>query len=122
MTSALFTMPYWHEPKQESRTPKFLTGWLLLPSSIVANEEREKDFQRRLGVLMAHLRESRGMSQEALAVQLTCDQSYVSRIESSERQLSLPVLIEWVEALGLDFLEVAGLIQQTWHEAGQGDG
>lgn len=88
----------------------------------MGNELRERDFQRRLGALMAHLRESRGLSQEALAVQLMRDQSYVSRIESSERQLSIPALIEWVEALGLDFLEVAGWIQQTWHDAGQGDG
>jgi transcriptional regulator with XRE-family HTH domain len=87
----------------------------------MVNEEREREFQRRLGLLMARLRESKGVSQEYLAVQLTRDQSYVSRIESSDRQLSLPGLMEWLDALGIDFLDVAAWILRAWEEMGQGD-
>jgi transcriptional regulator with XRE-family HTH domain len=87
----------------------------------MATEEREHEFQRRLGMLMAGLRESKGLSQEALAVQLSRDQSYVSRIESSDRQVSILGLIEWLDALGVDFLEVAERVRSAWQQSERRD-
>jgi transcriptional regulator with XRE-family HTH domain len=84
----------------------------------MASEDREQEFQRRLGALMAGLRESKGLSQESLAVQLGRDQSYVSRIESSDRQLSLLGFFEWLDALSVDFLEVAEWVRDAWRQAG----
>lgn len=69
--------------------------------------EPEDDFYRRLGGVLSRLRESRGLSQEALGVQLRRDQSYVSRIESGERHASVLLLLEWSEALGVPFTDVA---------------
>ena len=72
------------------------------------------DFHRRLGVLLGALREERGLSQESLAVQLRRDQSYISRIETGERHASVEYLLEWSEALGYAFEDVASRISEAW--------
>jgi len=74
--------------------------------------ELEDDFYRRLGGVLGRLRESRGLSQEALAVQLQRDQSYVSRIESGDRHASVLLLLEWSEALGVPFSDVASELER----------
>ena len=73
-------------------------------------------FHGRLGALLAAMRDERGLSQEALAVQLQRDQSYISRIESGERHASLTFLLEWADALSLDFAIVATQVQATWRD------
>jgi transcriptional regulator with XRE-family HTH domain len=82
-------------------------------------EDQEMDFHKRLGVLLAHLREEKGLSQEALAVQLQYDQSQISRIESGERHASLVYLLRWSEALNYPFDQVASRIAETWRPKDQ---
>lgn len=77
-------------------------------------DEQVAPFHSQVGGLLANLREQRGMSQEALAVQLGRDQSYVSRIESALRQPSLVVLLEWSDAMAIPFRELAAEIEALW--------
>lgn len=100
-------MPFWHEPAPDARNFKVPD---LRSSYDQLVPELEDDFYRRLGGLLGGLRESRGLSQEALAVQLQRDQSYVSRIESGDRHASVLLLLEWAEALGVSFGAIAGEI------------
>ena len=71
-------------------------------------------FKQDLGGLLGSLRERSGVSQEALAVQLRHDQSYVSRIEAGERQISILLLLQWCDALNLEFVDVTSRILNTW--------
>jgi transcriptional regulator with XRE-family HTH domain len=73
-----------------------------------------QEFYRRLGALLSSLRERRGLSQEALAVQLRRDQSYISRIEAGDRQASLTFLLEWADALNVAFEELASQVEEVW--------
>lgn len=73
------------------------------------------DFYRQLGSLLAKWREAKGLSQDALAVQLRRDQSYISRIEAGSRQVSLTYLLEWAEAMNVPFDEVARRVARLWH-------
>ena len=72
------------------------------------------DFHQRLGQMLAGWREELGLSQEALAVQVRRDQSYLSRIEAGERHASLTFLLEWADAMGVPFDEVARRLSTTW--------
>jgi transcriptional regulator with XRE-family HTH domain len=78
------------------------------------SQERVAEFHRRLGRLLATWREQGGLSQEALAVQLRRDQSYISRIEGGERQASLAFLLEWADAMNVPFAKVAEKLAELW--------
>jgi transcriptional regulator with XRE-family HTH domain len=78
-------------------------------------KDRAADFHRRVGRLLADWREARGLSQEALAVQLQRDQSYISRVEAGERHASLAFLLEWADALNVPVHEVAAQVSDIWH-------
>jgi transcriptional regulator with XRE-family HTH domain len=80
-------------------------------------EDRDAAFYARVGTLLAAMREERGMSQEALAVQLQRDQSYVSRIESAGRHASLVYLLEWADALNVPFGVVADRVSELWRSS-----
>lgn len=72
------------------------------------------DFHRQLGRLLATWREERGLSQEALAVQLRCDQSFISRVEAGSRHASMTFLLEWADAMNVPFDDVARRIAELW--------
>lgn len=59
------------------------------------------EFDARLGQWMAEQRESRRLSQEALALQLGRDQPVISKIERGLRKVSVEDLIHWAEAVGV---------------------
>jgi transcriptional regulator with XRE-family HTH domain len=80
----------------------------------LVSQDRAAEFHRRLGRLLATWREEQGLSQEALAVQLRRDQSYISRIEAGERHASVTFLLEWAEALNLPFDAVAAGLADLW--------
>ena len=87
---------------------------MVLKRASPTGDDRAMDFHQRLGRLLGGLREAKGLSQEALAVQLRRDQSYISRIEAGERHASVEYLLEWSEALGYSFENVAARIDETW--------
>jgi transcriptional regulator with XRE-family HTH domain len=78
------------------------------------SDERAASFNRRLGRALATWREARGLPQEALAVQLSRDQSYISRIEAGERQASVVFLLDWAAALGIAFVDLAAELERMW--------
>jgi ribosome-binding protein aMBF1 (putative translation factor) len=82
------------------------------------SQDRVATFYRQLGRLLAAWREERGLSQEALAVQLQRDQSYISRIEAGERHAGVTFLLEWAEALNLPFDDVATKVSELWRAVG----
>jgi transcriptional regulator with XRE-family HTH domain len=59
-----------------------------------------------------------GVSQEQLGVQLQRDQSYLSRLERAERQASVPFLLEWADAMGVEYSELCEAIRLEWIESG----
>lgn len=75
------------------------------------------ELKRLFGARLAYIREGKGLSQESLAIQLGRDQSSVSRIESGARDASLAYLLEWCEALGVSFPEVASDLEGIWRGA-----
>lgn len=78
------------------------------------SDERAAAFNRHVGRTLATWRESRGLPQAALAVQLQHDQSYISRIEAGERQASVVFLMEWASALGIAFVDIAAELERIW--------
>jgi transcriptional regulator with XRE-family HTH domain len=79
-------------------------------------QDRVERFHRHVGRLLSSWREARGLSQEALAVQLRRDQSYISRIEAGERHASLTFLLEWADALGVRLEDVTAEIAALWRD------
>lgn len=77
-------------------------------------QDREAEFYQRLGRLLARWRDELGMSQDALAVQLRCDQSYISRIEAGERHPSVTFLLEWADALNVPFDQLMSKVSEVW--------
>ena len=55
-----------------------------------------------MGVRIKTLREQRGLTQAALAHQLSLSPSYLNQIENNQRPLSVPVLLRLQSLLGLD--------------------
>ena len=54
------------------------------------------------------------MSQTALANELGHDQAMVSRIEASQRKVSVEDIFRWGDALGIKASEVALLAAEVW--------
>jgi transcriptional regulator with XRE-family HTH domain len=67
----------------------------------------EGALERRIASMLATLRKERGISQQALALELGRDQTVISRIESGQRRVTVPELFEWADALGVPFHRVA---------------
>ena len=76
--------------------------------------EIEAQFHQNFGQRLANRREANGISQDALAVQLQCQQSMISRIESGERAASLTFLMSWSSAMNVPFAEIAGEALELW--------
>ena len=60
------------------------------------------NFRERVGLNIRNLRNSRGLSQEQLALAADVDRSYISEIELAKNSASLDVLERIAIALGVD--------------------
>ena len=81
---------------------------------LIVPHSSDAQFYQHLGRMLAAWREGRGLSQDALAVQMQCDQSYISRLEAGERQASVTFLLEWADVLGISFDDVAAALLELW--------
>jgi len=79
----------------------------------------DKSFHYALASLLAELRSSFGVTQEALAAELGVDQAAVSRVESGRRRLTVGEAFGWLEALGLSPKESAYKLQNLWEIHGE---
>ncbi len=68
-----------------------------------------EDIFRELGIRIKALREAKRMTLDALSLQIGSSKSALSRIETAERQPTLPQLFDLADALGVD---AAGLIDK----------
>lgn len=71
--------------------------------------------EKAIAKWMLKLRESRGISQEALGSQLGKGQPYVAKIERGSQRVTLVDLLNWCAALGVPFTEL-GEGMQVLHE------
>ena len=61
---------------------------------------------RRVGANLRRIRAARGTSQEAYALELGWDRTYVGGLERGERNLTLDTLEELAQRVGVDPLEL----------------
>jgi transcriptional regulator with XRE-family HTH domain len=72
------------------------------------------ELERRIGRMLASLREESGVSQGALALELSHDQSYVSRLERGDRRLTVAELLRCVAALGVPYTRLAAELERVY--------
>lgn len=69
-------------------------------------EQREK--RRALGMRLQSLRISKGVTQLQLSELAGCTKNYISAVERGVNKLTVPVLLEYCNALGMTPDEVLG--------------
>lgn len=67
----------------------------------------------QLGLALRRRREQMGISQEELAARCGLHRTYVGSVERGERNISFTTLKRHIEGLGLDWLELAGLLAES---------
>lgn len=55
-----------------------------------------------IGPVLAVWRENLNVDQTTLATRLGCAQSWISRLEAGKGMLTVPFLVRWCEALGVE--------------------
>jgi transcriptional regulator with XRE-family HTH domain len=73
-----------------------------LPSETVPRRDKE---ERRLRRMLREMREERGLSQGDLAARLGKSQSYVSKLESGDRNISFLEVRDFCRALRVPFVD-----------------
>jgi transcriptional regulator with XRE-family HTH domain len=81
---------------------------------------RDDDGRRRVGAWLRELREASGLSQEALAEQLSSSQPYVSKVENGIQNVSLTEALQWALTCGCTWDQVQEGLQSMWLELGGG--
>lgn len=77
--------------------------------------------QKTLQALLRRLRVEAALRQEDVAARLDVYQTMVSKVESGERQLTLPELRAYVGALGLGLAEFVTLYESDLKQGEQGE-
>lgn len=80
----------------------------------------DRSLEEEISRLLVHLREARGVSQEALAAQLGRSQSYVAKLESGKLRVTLAMFLRWVAALGFREDEAGDLVRNLYSFAFSG--
>ena len=78
----------------------------------------KQELEQELGRVLASLREKRGLSQEALGVQLGKGQSNIAKIEGGNKRITVLEMLEWLVALGLSFSEFEPHLVKVFEELG----
>lgn len=68
--------------------------------------DKKGELNRRVGANLRRIRTARGTSQEAYALELGWDRTYVGGLERGERNLTLDTLEELAQRVGVDPLEL----------------
>lgn len=68
--------------------------------------DKKGELNRRVGANLRRIRTARGASQEAYALELGWDRTYVGGLERGERNLTLDTLEELAQRAGVDPLEL----------------
>lgn len=70
----------------------------------------EGPLEATIALELTRLRESKGVSQEALASQLGRSQSYVAKVETGKLRVTMVAFLHWMAALGIPEAEVHDLV------------
>jgi|GEM_PF-1942348 len=76
------------------------------------HEVSQSSFDDQLGRSLADLRRGLSISQEYLAEILRRDQTFVSKVETGKRALSVQEFVRWTKALNLSSEDVLNLMNQ----------
>ena len=76
-------------------------------------ESRFIEMKLSLATGVRQLREKRGLTQTALAVQLGSSQSRVAKMEAGDRSVSLDLLVRSMLSIGASPSEIANLIKRA---------
>ena len=68
-----------------------------------------QSLERQVALWLSSLRESSGVSQEALAIQLGKTQSIIAKMEGGTRKITVVEAFQWVSALGYDYKKIQEL-------------
>ena len=71
---------------------------------------RNPDGRRALGAVLRRFRETRALSQEALALAADVDRTYVGAVERGEQNVSFENLWQLVAALGLPWIDLGAAL------------
>ena len=74
----------------------------------------EKSYDEELGYRLATLRRNLSITQEYLAEILQHDQTYVSKVETGKRQLSVFDYVSWCKALNLSSDDMIQLLNVNY--------
>ena len=73
-----------------------------------------KSYEQELAGWLARLREEKGISQEALGVQLGKGQSDIAKIENGSRRVGVIEMLAWMSALDIPFERVELLLRPIY--------
>lgn len=79
--------------------------WTGLQGILIKGEtmhKQQKDKYRYLGLNISYYRKERGLSQSQLAEMINISRTHMSRIETAECAVSLDVIFELCDILGVD--------------------
>lgn len=79
--------------------------WAGLQGILIKGEtmhKQQKDKYRYLGLNISYYRKERGLSQSQLAEMINISRTHMSRIETAECAVSLDVIFELCDILGVD--------------------
>lgn len=65
-----------------------------------------KDILASFGNKLKELRQEKGLSQEALALEIEVDRTYIGKIERAERNVSLKMIGKIAKALNIEIKEL----------------
>lgn len=73
-------------------------------------------FESDLAKWLTTLREEKGLSQEALSIQLGKSQSGIAKIENSSKRLSVIELINWMVTLNVPYERLSEVLEPFYAE------
>ena len=72
---------------------------------------KKSNFENDLAKWLNSVREEKGISQEALAIQIGKGQSDIAKIENGSKKVTVSDLLLWVSALGLDYNRIEEILR-----------
>ena len=77
-----------------------------------------QELELEIAKALAKLREEKGLSQEALAIQLGKGQSDIAKIEKGNRRITVIEMLEWLVALQIPFKDFEEILISIYDEIG----
>lgn len=76
----------------------------------MSKEYSKTELEKELASCLQKLREEKGISQEALGVQIGKGQSDIAKLENGSKRLTVIDLLLWMTALGVSYRQIDDII------------